>query len=84
MPCPSCPELRSKGESAISRLHLASALPAVSSCRSRTDGRRRLLLACVVLMSLPGADRVGQTAVQFVAFQFLTRTFPISRRWWRW
>src|SRR5262245_27084454 len=42
-------------------------------------GRRRLLLVCVVCMSLgSAATAMTQTAWQFVAVQFLTRTFLIS------
>jgi MFS family permease len=42
-------------------------------------GRRRLLLACVVGMSLGSAlTATSQTATQFVLFQILTRTFIVT------
>jgi MFS family permease len=42
-------------------------------------GRRRLFLACIVGMSLATlATAFAQTAVQFVAFQFVSRTFLVA------
>jgi len=42
-------------------------------------GRRRILLACVIGMSLGSAlTATSQTAVQFVLFQILTRTFIVT------